>query len=64
MADNTSQQNGGSKPDQAREQPDRKEQPGDTRPGRVIDPPDFIPSPLPGVDPEQTPGIDHPPAER
>ncbi|WP_397473425.1 hypothetical protein [Pusillimonas sp.] len=26
-------------------------------------PPDSIPNPLPGVDPQQTPGIDHLPAE-
>lgn len=26
-------------------------------------PPDSIPDPLPGVDPQQTPGTDHPPAE-
>jgi len=26
-------------------------------------PPDSIPNPLPGVDPQQTPGVDHPPAE-
>lgn len=26
-------------------------------------PPDSIPDPMPGVDPQQTPGIDHLPAE-
>lgn len=26
-------------------------------------PPDSIPDLMPGVDPQQTPGIDHPPAE-
>ncbi|HEY9281204.1 MAG TPA: hypothetical protein VIP51_14110 [Eoetvoesiella sp.] len=31
---------------------------------RPSNPPDSIPDILPGVDPEQTPGIDHLPAER
>lgn len=31
--------------------------------GRKRNPPDSIPDPMPGVDPQQTPGVDHPPAE-
>ena len=64
MAGNTTSQDGASTPDESREKSPPKERPASGRPGRIIDPPDFIPSPLPGVDPEQTPGIDHPPAER
>ncbi|MDX3893166.1 hypothetical protein [Pusillimonas sp.] len=33
----------------------------EARPRRV--PPDAIPDLMPGVDPQQTPGVDHPPAE-
>jgi len=33
----------------------------EAQPGRL--PPDSIPDLMPGVDPQQTPGIDHPPAE-
>lgn len=37
--------------------------PGRPMPGRRQSPENF-PNPLPGVDPQQTPGSDHPPAER
>lgn len=33
----------------------------EARPRRL--PPDSIPDLMPGVDPQQTPGVDHPPAE-
>ncbi len=42
--------------------------PGIKKPGtdrdQISDPPDSIRNPMPGVDPQQTPGTDHPPAER
>lgn len=41
--------------------PPEREQDAAERGKRV--PPDSIPDPMPGVDPQQSPGVDHPPAE-
>jgi hypothetical protein len=49
--------------DQDKQVPDTGKDTGRTFPHKRS-PPDSIPNPMPGVDPQQTPGIDHWPAER
>ncbi|MDH0739946.1 hypothetical protein ACNPPY_15365 [Achromobacter sp. AGC78] len=56
--DHSSPERGSGQPDQSpAENPDRRA-PGQERDQNGRWPPDALPNPMPGVDPQQTPGID------
>ena len=55
------EQSKGEAEETSKSNPERGRQSDKSDPHRM--PPDSIPNPLPGIDPQQTPGIDHPPAE-
>jgi len=67
QATSSSQSDGGRRPGHDQDKgprvpPDGVPAKDEPTPAKV--PPDAIPDLMPGVDPQQTPGIDHPPAEQ